>query len=138
MFQNILVPVDSPERHQSAVEIAVRMAGGGSATLTLLHVIETLADATYDEFQDFYGEMERRAMAGINDLILDYQDRVRIRTAIAYGRRAQEILRFSRENAIDLIVMSSHRMDPDNPATGWGTISHKVGILSSCPVLLVK
>jgi nucleotide-binding universal stress UspA family protein len=57
---------------------------------------------------------------------------------IKHGKRIQEILRFAEDLKADLIIMNSHRMDPENPAEGWGTISHKVGILSQCPVLLVK
>ena len=34
--------------------------------------------------------------------------------------------------------MSSHKLDPENAAEGWGTISFKVGVLSHCPVMLVK
>jgi nucleotide-binding universal stress UspA family protein len=60
------------------------------------------------------------------------------REAILYGNRAAEIVRYAMETGIDLIVLSSHRIDPKDPATGWGTMSYKVGFLSQCPVLLVK
>jgi Protein of unknown function (DUF1501) len=30
------------------------------------------------------------------------------------------------------------RTDPANPAGSWGSLSYKIGILSACPVLLVK
>ncbi|MFP4445860.1 MAG: universal stress protein [Desulfosudaceae bacterium] len=61
-----------------------------------------------------------------------------IRQKIIYGNRAAQILQFAGEHKIDLIVMSSHKVDPDDPARGWGTISHKVSILSQCPTMLVK
>jgi universal stress protein A len=55
------------------------------------------------------------------------------------GNRVAEILRFAQENKIDLIVMSSHKLPVRRPTVeSWGTISYKVGILSRCPVLLVK
>jgi hypothetical protein len=39
----------------------------------------------------------------------------------------------------DLLVMSSHKLPLRRPTTeSWGTISYKVGILSRCPILLVK
>jgi len=41
-------------------------------------------------------------------------------------------------NRVDLIVLTSHKIDLAHPAEGWGTTSYKVGILCQCPVLLVK
>jgi hypothetical protein len=41
------------------------------------------------------------------------------------------------EAVVDRIVLSSHRIDLQNPSAGWGTVSYKVGILSQCAVLLV-
>jgi len=54
------------------------------------------------------------------------------------GNRVKEILSFSQEHEIDLIVLNSHKIDFKDPSQGWGTISYKVGILSRCPVMLVK
>ena len=50
----------------------------------------------------------------------------------------QEILRFASEFGADLIVLSSHRFDPERAAASWGTISYKVGLVSPCPVLLMR
>ena len=61
-----------------------------------------------------------------------------IQTEILYGNRANEIVRFAHENDIDLIVLSSHRIDAATEALGFGTISYKVGILAHCPVMMVK
>ena len=55
-----------------------------------------------------------------------------------YGNRAQEIVRYAMEAGVDLIVLTSHRIDLQDSSAGWGTVSYKVGILSQCPVLLVK
>jgi hypothetical protein len=60
------------------------------------------------------------------------------REKVIFGSRAHEIVRYAVETGVDLIVLSSHRLDPQNPSVGWGTVSYKVGILSKYPVLLVK
>jgi universal stress protein A len=49
-----------------------------------------------------------------------------------------EIIRFTEEQAVDLVVLSSHPVGKDSGIEGWGTISYKVGMLCSCPVMLVK
>jgi hypothetical protein len=45
---------------------------------------------------------------------------------------------FQRILVPDLIIMASHRIDPDRPGHDWSSISYTVAILSPCPVLLVK
>jgi hypothetical protein len=39
---------------------------------------------------------------------------------------------------VDLIVLTSHPLEPDRPGGGWGTISYQVAVFADCPVLLVK
>ena len=51
---------------------------------------------------------------------------------------AREIVKQAVANRVDLIVLTSHKIDLAHPAEGWGTTSYKVGILCQCPVLLVK
>jgi hypothetical protein len=63
---------------------------------------------------------------------------VNIKSEIIYGRRVREILNFAQEHEVDLIIPNSHRINPTDPTQGWDTISYKVGILSQCPVMLVK
>ena len=139
MFTNILVPVDFSEDNKKAVDIAFSMARQDNGTLTLLHVIETIDDADFMEIKDFYGQLEKRATAAMDKLMTSLQgDAVTIKQKILFGNRAAQILQFALERKVDLIVLSSHRIDPAEPARGWGTISHKVGILSQCPVMLVK
>ena len=45
---------------------------------------------------------------------------------------------WSAEEAADLIVLTAPRFDPAAPGAGWGSMSYRIGILSQCPVLLVK
>ena len=44
----------------------------------------------------------------------------------------------AREKEIDLIVLNSHKIDKVDEVKDWATISYKVGILSHCPVMMVK
>ena len=139
MFKNILVPVDLSEKNKRALEIAMEMAQTHKGAVRLLHVIETLADTDFGEIKDFYSRLEKSAWKKLDALTQPYQNQAtEISSQVAYGDRTTQILRFAGETGTDLIVMHSHRIRTDNPAQGWGTISYKVGILSQCPVLLVK
>ena len=85
----------------------------------------------------FYKALEtsaRRKMKGL----LSSLEKVPVKAEIRYGNRVVEILRCVSEKKIDLVVMSSHRLPLRHPGKNWGTISYKIGILSQCPVLLVK
>ena len=139
MFDNILIPTDFSGKDSHAIEIAKELCSPENGRITLLHVIEIIANTTLEEFDDFYRELEDRALKHLNKLAGSQdKDLFTIEKRITYGNRAQEILRFTEENAVDLIIMTSHKIDIEDRAQGWGTISYKVGILSQCPVMLVK
>jgi nucleotide-binding universal stress UspA family protein len=139
MFRKILVPVDLTEANRSAIEIAQEMAERVAGTVTLLHVIETIADVPFEDMQDFYRRLEEKARAGMGDLAQPLgADDVALDQQVVYGKRAPEIVAFAQERKTDLIVLSSHPLDPENPGAVWGSISHQVAILAPCPVLLLK
>jgi len=139
MFQKILVPVDLTQTHGRSLEIAAELAGAGRGEVTLLHVIELIAGMEVEEEKEFYGRLEQAAdehMRRLGQVLGAKKGQWGAR--VRYGNRAQEIVRHAVESATDLIVLTSHKIDPGQPGGGWGTLSYKVGILSPCPVLLVK
>jgi universal stress protein A len=139
MFQNILVPTDFSEASEHTLKIAVNIALHDKGIISLLHVIKIIQETTLEEFHDFYSELERRAWGVLNRMISLYQDGpIEVEPRVVYGGRAEKILRFASHHDVDLIVMHSHRIRPEDPVQGWGTISYKVGVLSQCPVMLVK
>ena len=139
MFQHILVPTDFSERSRQALDIAVNLAVMSQGSVTLLHVIETMANTTFAEFEDFYKKLEAQAEQKMADLIAPYEPgQVAIHPSIVYGQRVQEILRVAEDHHIDLIVMNSHKINLEDPSQGWGIISYKVGVLAQCPIMLVK
>lgn len=139
MFKNILVPVDLSDRHQRALEIAVRLAKESNGEVTLLHVIEIIQGLHLGEERDFYQRPEHVALDHLMRLGRYLEaHHVPRQEEIVCGSRPAEIVRFTMATGVDLMVLSSHRIDPGDPDAGWGTVSHKVGIPPQCPVLLVK
>jgi universal stress protein A len=139
MFQHILVPTDFSNESRLALDIAINIVAHDHGKISLLHVIQTIAHTAFEEFEGFYKTLEKRARNSMNTLIDGYQDRnVTIEPTIVYGERVERILSIATEHHVDLIVMNSHRIRPEDPIHGWGTISYKVGVLSQCPVMLVK
>jgi nucleotide-binding universal stress UspA family protein len=139
VFHKVLVPVDLSDTHQRAIEIAATLVGEGDGQVILLHVVEVIPGLWFEEEREFYDRLEAAARDYLTRLGRQLEElRVPRREEIIFGNRAEEIVRYATEMAVDLIVLSSHRIDLRNPGAGWGTLSYKIGILSQCPVLLVK
>ena len=140
MFRNILVPTDLTENSRKAIRIALDMAPlEKEVRITLLHVIEMIEDTDGKEFREFYDKLMTRAQEGMSRLTDPFKKENRyFDQKILFGKRVREIVNFARENNVDLIIVSSHRIDKVDMTQGWATISYKVGILSHCPVLMVK
>ena len=138
MFERIVVPADLTEANRETVRMA-RGVAAPNGHICLLHVIETIPGLDVDEERDFYERLERKASAFLDELRhgLDGED-VRVSAEIVYGSRARAILDEAQKLDADLIVLRSHRVSRESTQTGFGTLSHQVGILAECPVLLVK
>jgi universal stress protein A len=139
MFKNILLPVDLTEKHGQALNAAAELAAQSGGTVTLLHVIETIAGVSREEEKEFYGRLERAARAHLDRLGRRLgEGKVSWQAVIRYGNRAQESVRYALEATTDLVILTAPRLDPAIPSPGWGSMSFRIGILSQCPVLLVK
>lgn len=138
MFEKILVPTDLSDKSKKAMDVAVSISSKDEGTITLLHVIEAI-EGDDDDFQDFYEKLRKRAQKEMDKIAAKYQSEgFEIDTQIFVGKRVQEIVRFANDHAIDLIILSSHRIENFETGEGWATISYKVGILAACPVMMVK
>lgn len=139
MFRHILIPTDLSGRATQAADMARDLGQSAGARVTLLHVIATISGAGYDEFRSFYRELEERASGHLAALAsrLDGSG-LEVASVVVYGQPAEEIVRYAADKQIDLIVLASHQVDLSQPGRGWGTLSYKIGVLASCPVLLVK
>jgi nucleotide-binding universal stress UspA family protein len=139
MFHRILVPVDLTEKSLAAVDIAYEWAAQSGAEVVLLHVIETIEHVQFDELKPFYDRLEASARSGLQEFSERFlADDLKVEQVLLYGHRTQQIVEYASTHRIDLIIMASHRIDPDRPGHDWSSISYSVAILSPSPVLLVK
>jgi len=139
MFQRILVPVDLSEKSLPAVDLAYEFAIEWGADVTLLHVIEKIEHIEFDELKPFYERLELSARNGLKEFAEKFAaDDRKVDQVLLYGHRTNEIVNYAIENRVDLIIMASHRIDPDRPGHDWSSISYTVAITSPCPVLLMK
>jgi len=138
MYDQFIVPVDLSDRNAAAIETASELARLTGGRVTLLHVVETL-DLPYDEVAEFYTRLEQTAAEKLKGLLEHIQDSdVEFERRIVFGDPAEEIVEFAQQSQNSLIVLRSHRVDPSAPTHGWATLSYKLAILATSPILLVK
>jgi nucleotide-binding universal stress UspA family protein len=139
MFKKILLPVDLSDKHDQAIESATALASQSRGDVVLLHVIDTIAGLSMDEEKAFYTRLQKAAEKHLAKLAGKLKSRkVPCHVDVLFGHRAPEVVRHANKIGADLIVLTAPRLDPDNPAVGWGSLSYKISILSGSPVLLVK
>ena len=139
MFRNILVPVDLTDRHERALAIAAEFAAHSGGQVTLLHVVQVVQGLPPETDPDFYRRLEdlsRRHLDGLLERLRG--EAVEGRAVVRVGDRGPEVCRFAREAGTDVMVLSSHLVDPAAPGADWLSLSYLIGIGAPCPVLLVK
>lgn len=138
MFEHIIVPVDLSDRNGAAIRTAAELARTSGGFVTLLHVVETL-DLPYEEVSEFYDRLEARAAAKLEEVSRPLANAgVEYEQLVLFGEPAAEIIEFAAGSVSSLLVLRSHRIDPDQPTGGWATLSYKLAILAESPILLVK
>jgi nucleotide-binding universal stress UspA family protein len=144
MFRNVLVATDLTSVSRAALQHADRLARDERAHLHILHVVED--PATQPWVVDTYGvDYERlRAEAcgrGRRALIAATQRLPpatrRMTTEARVGVPADEILRYAKRQAIDLIVLGTHGRGRVASAF-LGSVAERVLRHASCPVMIVS
>lgn len=141
-FRHILVPLETAISSHAAVDVAFEIAVQNKAAVSLLHVVQAIEagpDGPDEETRQFYAQVCSRNEADLEQLARRFEEAsIDCEFKVHVGDRLQEILSFAAHHQVDLIVMCSHRIDPEHVAETWGTLSYKVSVLCECPVLLLK
>jgi nucleotide-binding universal stress UspA family protein len=142
-IQRILCPLDFSEPSYNALQVAIEMASHFKAELLLAHIVAptvlgpdsvpVFALGGQDEHERIVKEATAELQAAVKQRI---PIALKARTTIGSGDAADEIVRLSKEDGVDLIVMSTHGL------TGWrhlvfGSVAEKVVRLSIVPVLVI-
>jgi universal stress protein A len=142
-FQRIICPTDFSEASYVALATAVEMATQFGAELCLLHVVEfphgpygTELGFTIDTPQQEREMLNTTAHELYRALKERVPETVKARPLVKIGVPTEEIVHAARQEAADLIVMSTHGL------TGWrhlvlGSVAEKVVQTAPCAVLTV-
>lgn len=138
MFDRILVPTNFASTDREALAYAEKLADK-NGEITLLHAIEPIPHLNEEEDRAFYDRLRTRAAEKMAHLLAQHRHaNIAIKGEVLLGKRWECIVGFSEEHHVDLIVMSSHPVDRRRDPTHLGSVSHRVAIMATCPIFLVK
>jgi nucleotide-binding universal stress UspA family protein len=143
-LKRILLPTDFSEHSAAARQYACAFADQFRADLHLLHVIQDLAPLVPEPGvaipppADYLQELEASARS-LLERFLDPQPPagISIVREVRHGPPFLEIVRYAKENDIDLIVIGTHGRS-GLAHVFMGSVAEKVVRKAPCPVLTVR
>jgi nucleotide-binding universal stress UspA family protein len=142
-FQRILCPIDFSPSSLRAVGFALDLARQSNGKVTLLNVLESVAEEDPTASAPFNAAEIRSAMRGDAEHRLDALVAAESRTwcevdtVAGFGRAHREILRTAETESTDLIVMGAQGRGGVGLAL-FGSTTQQVLRSASCPVLTVR
>ena len=146
MHQRILVPVDGSQGALNALEHAARLQQDNDAQLLLLCVFKhhSLFEASLSMVRPNDVQLPDDALKEYASSVADQAKQLatkagarNVRAFVKGGRPSRAIIRFAKDNNVDLIVMGSRGTSGDVDGYFLGSVSQRVASLASCPVLIV-
>ena len=140
-IKKILAPTDFSDVSKLGVRYALEMARDTSAEVVVYHAIEVGGEwkdnppkvAAYHDMLE-----ERRRLLGkfVADNFADCINLVEVRYAVEFGTPHKNIVEKAADEAVDMIVMSTHGRTGVNHFI-LGSIAEKIVARAVCPVLIV-
>lgn len=144
-IKRILFPTDFSEESSVALEYAIDMAKHYGAKLHVLHIIYDLAQAAgwgwfvpHPSVDEMYKGLEKEAAKQIERFGLEELRALKgVERSVLKGVPNEEIIKFAKDNKIDLIVMPTHSRKGVGRIIFGSTAAHIVRF-APCPVLTVR
>jgi len=147
MYKNILICVDGSDNARRAAAAGAQLAATLDAQLHLVTVVRPfkvspelkrflMAEGMMGEPKYVLDEMTKDILAEARKAATNAKVK-KIETDVLEGKPARAIVEFAKDNHVDLIVMGGRGVgEPDSSMLG--SVSHKVGNLAKCTVMMVR
>lgn len=143
-IKTILAPTDFSPHSEQAVRYACSLAERLGAKLHLIHVLSEIIPAGPDPLlmpvmpPQFYQENEERAKETLQTLPKPgWGKPPALETAVRWGSPVDAIVDYSREHAIDLIVIATHGRTGLSHVL-LGSVAERIVREAPCPVLTIR
>ena len=147
MIKNILVPVDGSGPSGKALKLAVDIAEKYDANLSVLLVASHEIDKKLQNFTNHEYSLkdnnaaktvsEQMGKSTINGMVNMLKTTVAIKSVVLFGNPATQIVEYSMENNVDMVVMGNRGLG-DIKGMMMGSISRKVNRQVKCAFVSVK
>jgi len=138
MYQNILVAIEHSDADRTVIEHVQQLARLTGASLLLVHVADGWVARHYDDLQLRESEEMKEDRSYLEQLRLELAGRgFTVRTLLALGDPATQLVKVAEREGVDLIAMSTHGHRFLNDLLRGSTadrVRHNVGV----PVLMIK
>ncbi len=143
-LKRILVPTDFSGHSERAAVYAKELARRFQAEIHCIHVsdipADLLATSAYSmtgPSQQFIDQVRQESQKGLAAFAERFFGDTAAKTAFLEGRPFVEIIRYARDQQVDLIVIATHGRTGLKHAL-FGSVAEKVVRKAPCPVLVVK
>ncbi len=147
-IKKILHPTDFSERSLAALPLAIDLAQRYEAELHCLHVVEMPSEFILEdsymlplvtEYQPDYGKLKEAAESHLEQFVAEHVPDLQgsVKRAVVTGKPFAEIIRYAREQNIDLIVLGTHGRSALGSVL-LGSVAEKVVRKAPCAVLTVR
>lgn len=141
-FHKILVPVDFSPCSQEAYRAAVTLAEQFKAELIILHVIDTrilegIREAGLRRDDVAAKALQRASRLRLRSFLAGHSAHLKIRRLVVTGVPFHEIVKLSRLEKVDLIVMGRYGGTGDLEKIFFGSTAEKVVRIAPCAVLSI-
>jgi nucleotide-binding universal stress UspA family protein len=139
---SILVPTDFSELSQVSLEYVSSLAVLYDAKVYLMYVVDNASFRAFPAIgqnaETFLRDLEKKAMEQLRTMVNDkFSQLKRVLPVVLRGEPSREIVRFAREESVDLIVIATHGRTGISHVL-MGSVAEKVVRHSPVPVLTVK
>ena len=139
-FSKILYLTDFSEASEYAGQYAISIAGKYGCRIYVAHVVEpfTYADDFGIDYSAQFREMEATARRLLDNTVASMKRTgADVESILLSGNPSAEIVKFAKEETIDLIVMATHGRSGVEHLL-MGSVAEKILRKSPCPVMTVK
>jgi nucleotide-binding universal stress UspA family protein len=141
MYRKVLVPLDGSELAECALPEVMKLARGGMVgDVILLNVVDIpslwvaegldvlkLKNALLDKAQEYLSGVQSRLS----------KDGLNVRDVVMEGKAAQTIIDYSRQNAVEMLVLATHGYTGMKQLM-FGSVALRVLHDAHVPVLLIR
>lgn len=134
LFKRIMVAVDYSKSCSYALQWACRLAAASDSMLDIFTMRPRIPENAHTDAGADLAEQTEKLKVFCQDITGDRETQYHV---VAGEQPHLEILKFARDNDMDLIAMGSHTKRKDNGGWDTGSVVENVSARSDCPVVVL-